>query len=184
MNGRHPLGTVARLWRYPVKGLCPESLACATIDPEGIVGDRRRVLFVTSTDHARSGRTYRGKENALLHTRATVDDARRLAAQRNVDLSARDDGPYFDAEPVSIVFDSWVRELEQLIAMPLDPQRFRPNFYVRAAAGFAADESSLIGRIIAVGDARLEVVSAIERCVVITNDVRTGDATPLVQRAL
>ncbi|MBD5657216.1 MAG: MOSC domain-containing protein [Candidatus Eremiobacteraeota bacterium] len=82
------------------------------------------------------------------------------------------------------MLDSWVRALEQLIAMPLDPQRFRRNFYVRAAAGFAAAAASLLGRILAVGDARLEVVSAIARCVVITNDVRTGDATPLVQRAL
>jgi uncharacterized protein YcbX len=184
MTGIHPLGTVADLWRYPIKSLLAESLARIDIEAGGIVGDRRRAMFVASPGHARSGRTYRGKENALLHTVATVERAAALADSSDVAVSARDEGPYFDAEPISLVVDAWLAALETLVGMRLDPQRFRPNVFVRAAPDFAADEAMLVGRTIAAGSARFEVVSTIERCVTTTYDVATGEATPLVLRVL
>ena len=68
MREPHPLGTISHLWRYPVKALRGEALAIAELDENGVAGDRRAALFVTSPNHARSGKTYRGKEHNLLHT--------------------------------------------------------------------------------------------------------------------
>jgi len=40
-RGRGPvIGWVAELWRYPVKSLGGERLACATLEPRGLTGDR------------------------------------------------------------------------------------------------------------------------------------------------
>src|SRR5580704_8716462 len=70
------LGTVARIWRYPVKSLRAESLSAVTIGANGLEGDRRRALHVSTPDRARTGKTYRGKENNLLHTTAQIETAR------------------------------------------------------------------------------------------------------------
>ena len=71
MNEPHPLGHVFRLWRYPTKSLRAEPLERAVVESDGVRGDRRRALVVSTPEHARTGRTYRGKEHNLLHTLAT-----------------------------------------------------------------------------------------------------------------
>jgi uncharacterized protein YcbX len=184
MDGRHPLGIVTHLWRYPIKSLQAEPRRRIDVAHDGIVGDRRRALFVASSGHARSGREYRGKENRRLHTVTTPEAARQLATSHGIELDARSEGPYFDAEPISIVLDRWVVQLEAMLGMPVDPQRFRPNLYVRAAAGFDADEAALTGGTVVAGAVRFAVVSTIERCVTVTYDVSSGEATPLVARVL
>ena len=184
MDESHPLGTLARLWRYPTKSLQAEPLTTAAVTNEGLAGDRRRALFVATAGHARSDKTYRGKENNLLHTVATEADARALGAARGVVLDVRDDGPYFDDAPVSLVFDAWLRELETLTGMELDPLRFRPNLYVRAAADFAASEADLVGATLTVGTVPFAVTSTTIRCVTPSYDVVSGHADPAMQRTL
>ncbi len=184
MTQAHPLGTIAHLWRYPVKSLRRETLEHAEIGWDGLAGDRRRALIVASEGHARSRKTYRGKEHHLLHTVVDPERAKVLAAERGVALDAIDDGPYFDAEPVSIVVDRWVGEVERLVGAPLDPQRFRPNLYLRAEPEFTLSEGELVGRTVVIGTVRLLVVAPISRCVTPTYDVATGEANPLVLREI
>lgn len=52
------LGTVAELWRYPVKSLQGEPLRAATVGPDGVVGDRRFGL-VTPSGHVLSAKSER-----------------------------------------------------------------------------------------------------------------------------
>ena len=59
--------------------------------------------------------------------------------------------------------------------MPLDPLRWRPNLYARAAAGFAYGEGDLLGRAIEIGEAVLRVSDTIGRCVTTTYDIETGE---------
>jgi uncharacterized protein YcbX len=184
MHENHPLGTIARLWRYPVKSLAGEALERADLATEGLVGDRVSALFVAHEGHARNGKTFRGKEHNLLHTVTTIGDAQRLAADRDVALSARSDGPYFDDAPVSVLVDRWLAEAERLVGYALDPLRYRPNLYVRAAADFAGSETDLVGTVLSAGDVRLRVSHPIERCVTTTYDVRTGESDPAVLRAV
>ena len=184
MQQAYPLATVERLWRFPVKSLHPETLAHVAVDAGGFEGDRRSALFVLSDGHARSGKTYRGKEHNLFHTIANPVAAQALAAERDVEVERRDDGPYFDLRPVSLLLDCWLAEAERLVGRPLDPLRYRPNIFARAAAGFGASESELVGTVLQLGSVLLRVLEPIGRCVTTTYDIATGESDPLVLRAV
>jgi uncharacterized protein YcbX len=178
-------GTVAQLYRYPVKALRAEQLARADVLAGGFAGDRGSALFVRSAEHARSGKTYRGKEHRLLHTVAAVADAQDLALGAGLTVELDDaQAHYFDAEPVSIVFDSWIRELESLAGRAVDPLRFRPNIVAVAAPAFAASEREMIGTRLRVGDVTFEVVSSITRCVTPSYDIASGEPDPELHRII
>jgi len=179
------LGTVIALYRYPVKSLRGEALERAEVRPDGFAGDRERALVVRSPDHARSGKTYRGKEQRRLHTVADVGAAQALAGAAGLEIAPVDEEPhYFDAEPVSIVFDVWLRELEARLGYAVEALRFRPNVVAAAAPSFAAAESALVGRRLHVGAVVLDVVKPITRCVTPTYDLRSGDPDPALARTL
>jgi uncharacterized protein YcbX len=179
------LGTVTALYRYPVKALRVEALTVADVRPDGFAGDRGAALYVTSPEHARTGKTYRGKENRRLHTVAAIDDAHELGRGAGVTLELADGAPhYFDAEPVSIVFDTWIRELEALAGRTIDPLRFRPNIVAAAAPAFAASEGDLVGTRIHAGAVVLDIVSRITRCVTPSYDITTGEPDPALQRTI
>lgn len=170
------LGSLAAIWRYPVKSLAAESLQSASIEREGIPGDRGRALFVEA-GHARQGKPYRGKEHNLLHTTHDTASAQALAAKRGVTVALRDEeAHYFDAAPVSLIFDRWIAQVERALDLHLDPLRWRPNLYAKAADGFAYRETDLLGAIVEVGTALLRVSDTIGRCVTTTYDIATGES--------
>lgn len=180
------LATLVSINRYPVKALRGESLARAEIAPDGIPGDRTRALIVTSEGHARSGQTYRGKENARLHLVAGAGAG--LAEAEAAGLAARigaESGRYFDVHPISLVLDSWLAELAALAGLPdVEALRFRPNLVAVATAGFRGTERDLAGRRLRVGSALLHVVAPIVRCVTPSYDLVTGAAGRELARAL
>jgi uncharacterized protein YcbX len=175
------IGTLDSTWRYPVKSLRGERLERATIAEAGIPGDRARALFVRS-GHVRTGKTYRGKENDRLHVLATTDEAVALGAARGVVLQARSDGRFFDDAPISLLVDRWLEELCAWVGYAVEPQRFRPNFFVRAHAEFAETEAALVGTELKLGTSRLRVRSPIVRCVTTTYDPHGGRADPGILR--
>jgi len=179
------LGTVVALYRYPVKSLRAEPLTRAEVLPEGFAGDRARALFVRSPDHARTGKTYRGKEQRCLHTVDAVADAQTIARAAGVTIEAADERPhYFDAEPISLVFDRWLDELAVLVGHSVEALRFRPNIVAAAAAGFASAERDLVGRRLRIGDVVLDVASPITRCVTPSYDLVSAVPDPEFQRRL
>jgi uncharacterized protein YcbX len=178
------LGQIAAIWRYPTKSLAPQELQSAEIARGGIPGDRGAALVVES-GHAREGNTYRGKENNFLHLMQLADDAVRLAAERNVIVRVVQDGEhYFDLGEISILFDSWLDEASSLVGYRLEPLRFRPNFFARANADFAGNESALTGVTLKIGKCRLHVDKPIGRCVTPTYDLQTGASDPKILRAV
>lgn len=170
------LGEIAAIWRYPVKSLAAQPLERTDVLPDGIPGDRAGALFVES-GHARAGKPYRGKEHHLLHTVDAPGSAVAIARNAGVEVRLRSQAGerYFDDAPISIVFDRWIAEVERALDMPLDPRRWRPNFYVRAAADFTAREPDLIGKTLEAGSVVLRVRDTIKRCVTTTYDVQTGE---------
>jgi uncharacterized protein YcbX len=179
------LGTVATLYRYPVKALRAEQLARADVRVDGFAGDRGSALIVRSPEHPRTGKTYRGKEHRLLHTVTAIADAQDLALSAGLTIDAEDAQPhYFDAEPVSIVFDTWIRELEQMAGRSIDALRFRPNIVAQAAPAFAASERDLIGTRLHVGTVSFDVVSSITRCVTPSYDITTGEPDTALHRTI
>jgi len=170
------LGELAAIWRYPVKSLAAQPLEETAVSADGIPGDRSSALFVRS-GHARAGKTFRGKEHHLLHTFARAEDAARAAATSgtHIEVRAEDGERYFDDAPLSLVFDVWIAQVEPALGTPLDPRRWRPNFYARAAPGFSRTEADLVGACIDVGALRVRVRDTIKRCVTTTYDVVTGE---------
>lgn len=177
------VGELGAMWYYPVKSLAGRALTQTLLEADGIPGDRANALFVRS-GHARVGKAYRGKEHNRLHTLAAASEASALARCEGVELELHGEAGmrYFDDAPVSLLFDLWIAELEQALALPLDPRRWRPNLYARACAHFRLHEPDLIGRTIELGGAVLRVRDTIRRCVTTTYDVETGESNADVLR--
>jgi uncharacterized protein len=175
------LGTVAGLWRYPVKSLKAEPLARAAVLHDGLEGDRAAALVVESPEHARIGKPYRGKESSRLHLTADPATAATYAADASVLVTLDRSRPrWFDAAAVSVLLDLWVRDVEALVGAQLEPLRWRPNLYVETAPGVAQRESDLVGAILRAGSVVMRVTDPIERCVTPNYDVATGEANPRV----
>ena len=179
------VGTLASLWRYPVKALRPQPLERVEVLTDGLAGDRTAALVVESPLHPRAGKPFRGKESARLHLTGDPETAASYAADAGVLLTLDRSRPrWFDLAPVSLLLDLWLHDAEALVGEELDPQRFRPNLYVRAAPGFAKREQELVGATLRAGAVVLRVTHATRRCVVPNYDLATGASGPDVLRAL
>jgi uncharacterized protein YcbX len=76
------------------------------------------------------------------------------------------------AKVVSIINLASVAAIETILGVPVDPLRFRGNLYVTGWPAWG--EFDLVGREIAIGDARLKVVKRIMRCAATNVDPGTG----------
>lgn len=74
---------------------------------------------------------------------------------------------------VSIINLASVAALENLLGQPVDPLRFRGNLYVTGWPAWA--EFDLLGKTLAIGDARLTVVKRIVRCAAVNVDPTTAE---------
>jgi uncharacterized protein len=183
------IGSVAGLWRFPVKSMRGERLAHAELTGRGLVGDRAYALI--DADPARSASF--GRDVTL--ARAAPEDF--TIDQYHPDVAAADPagyrdqvverklgaaffaeaglpspvpvGAFFDLFPVSVLTTSALERLRRLRPESrFDERRFRMNLIVDAdEAGFV--ENQWIGRALAVGDvARLRVALPDSRCVMTT----------------
>jgi uncharacterized protein len=87
---------------------------------------------------------------------------------------------------VSIINLGSVGAIENIVGVPVDPLRFRANLYV---GGWPAwREFELLGKTLAIGDARLRIVKRITRCAAINVDPQTAardlDIPPAMMRRL
>lgn len=171
------LGELRAIWRYPIKSLAADRLESTRVEPEGVPGDRAYALEVTG-GHARAGKPYRGKEHNLLHTTHDLARAVQMAAQRGVTVAPVHEphNRFFDDAPISLIFDRWIAQVEDALHIPLDPRRWRPNFYARATNDFAFTEPDLVDRTIEIGEVLLRVRDTIKRCVTPTYDIATGES--------
>jgi len=177
-------GTLATIWRYPVKSLAPESLARVDVLADGLAGDRTSALLVLTPDHPRSGKPFRGKESNHMHLARDVDAGIATAARSGVAVLPADGERFFDTGPISLVFDTWIADVAALAGRAIDPQRYRPNLVATAAPGFTLREPALVGRLLAIGEVRLRVTQPNFRCVTTTYDVTTGEPDPNVLRVV
>ncbi|MBV8147527.1 MAG: MOSC domain-containing protein [Candidatus Eremiobacteraeota bacterium] len=176
------IGTLASIWRFPVKSGRGERLDEVAVDATGVRGDRTCAYFVASPGHARTGKTYRGKENERLHVVENHAGVLALAARDSITLERRDGQRFFDDAPVSVLLDRWLEKLSACVGYPVEPIRFRPNLFVRAVPDLGAGEVELQGRTLSVGSVLLVVRYPIERCVVPTYDPAGGASDPRILR--
>lgn len=194
-------GTVAEIWRYPVKSMAGERLESCLVTETGLEGDRRWALVDGKANRAGKPLTIRETE-LLLKYRARLADrgvqvvtpggeTRRLDERLVADLAAETSRPLtlregpglnFDDSPVLVVNLTTVAAFEFSAGVVIDRRRFRANLYLEGLE--LEEELRWLGRRIRAGGAELEVVSRCERCVVITRDPDTTQAAPELLRVL
>lgn len=208
---------LASIYRYPVKGLTPESLEQVVLSPgEGLPQDRRFALAHGSTRIDPSAPTWLPKSNFLMLARnerlarlkTRLDDATgiltiqrdgKTVASANILESAgrtvveqffaaymadeargtprlvEAPGHMFSdtaAKVASIIGLESIRDLGRVVRAPVDPRRFRANFYVEG--GRPWEEFEWVGREIRIGAARLKVTKKIDRCAATNVDPDSG----------
>jgi uncharacterized protein YcbX len=188
----HRVGTVTRLWRYPVKSVVGEECERINLNARGVEGDRRYAIL-NAEGRPGSGKTTRRfrQIDGLLDLRAVYqgdfpelifEDGRRMLANDPqihsalsatlkvpVTLALEDEVSYLDAGPVHLITTAglaWLRA-----ALPdsvIDERRFRPNLVIDAS-GHAQVERDWIGRTLAIGDSvTLRVTDRTGRCRMVT----------------
>jgi uncharacterized protein YcbX len=176
------IGTLASIWRYPVKSLRYEPLDEAEVEPSGVHGDRTAAYLVRSPQSVRFGKAFRGKENDRLHLARGDEEVRVLAEAASTDVTRAEGDRYFDDAPISLLVDRWLDELSAFVGYPVQPLRFRPNFFVVAETDFRDGEAALEGATLQLGSVVLKVRGPIERCVVTTYDPEGGPADSRILR--
>ena len=195
---------VAEIWRYPVKSLQGERLDAADVTAGGIEGDRRFAIYDLETGFGLTARRMPELLFAGARLRdgnapeitlpdgsiATDDDALSAWLGRRVVLrSAHEDVPRryedvvdFEREPASAwkafegadaaFHDSPAVRVSLVSTATIgawDRRRFRPNVLLDGEG-----EDALVGSSIALGDALLDVVGRIKRCVMTTRPQSGG----------
>lgn len=181
-------GTVAELWRYPVKSMLGERLASLRCDARGVAGDRwyairdaagkfgsgknsRRFRQIDGLFELQSA--YRGDVveirlpgGALLRgDDADVHNALSQVLGQPVELAREAQVSHLDAAPIHVLTTASLRWLQAALpAVGIDARRFRPNVVIEVP-GVAPTEQAWIGRRLRIGDAvELQVTDATERC--------------------
>ena len=186
------IGSVARLWRYPVKSVGGEACERLELNARGVAGDRRYAIM-NREGKLGSGKTTRRfrQIDGLLELRAVYqgdvpelifrDEKRMLgsdpqihAALSNalnmpVTLGREQDVSHLDAGPVHLITTAALAWLRASVPDALiDERRFRPNLVI-AVPGATQVELDWIGRTLAIGDqVKLRVNAPTERCRMVT----------------
>lgn len=171
--------------RYPVKSMGGEGLASADFDPRGMVGDRWYAVVDEEGHFAcgKSSRRFRRHDGVFGYHAATGPEAvtvvtggggswpagsaaldDELTSVLGVAMRVRPEGdvPHQDAGSVSLVGGATLRWCAERFGVDADPRRLRANLVVATEEPFV--EESWVGRTLAVGSTRLQVVERIERC--------------------
>jgi uncharacterized protein len=177
---------IAELWRYPIKSLAGERLSAATLEPDGIAGDR--IVRVRGPEGVRTSR----RQYRLLGLRGALDDqgkARingypwesdaalalvRAAAGADATLEAHGEPDRFDILPLLVATDSAVA------AFGRDVRRLRPNIVIGGVEGLT--ERDWPDAMLHIGDAIIRLDSLRGRCAMTTIDPDTLQVDPDVLR--
>lgn len=175
---------VLAIRRYPVKSMGGESLTSVVLDQRGLAGDR---WYAVTDDDGRfacgkDSRRFRRRDAIFDHRAATVpegvavtgpdgswvvgdpdlDAALSHALGDPVRVAEEADVPHQDAGSVSLVGTATLQWCADRWGLDADPRRLRVNLLVETDEPFV--EEGWVGRGLAVGGVRLQVVKRIERC--------------------
>jgi uncharacterized protein YcbX len=208
------VGTVAALYRFPVKSMGGESLERATLYWHGIEGDRRQV-FVKSGDlstfpwlTARDVpdlvryRAYLANPDDWRHSPVLVrpPDGPELPVESTalremlewqygapLHLMRNSHGVH-DAAGISLIGLASLRALGERIGQPLDVRRFRENIYLETLPAEPYVEDDWIGRTMIFGDnegaARVRLLRPDHRCMIVNLDPDHPGQNPAILREI
>jgi uncharacterized protein YcbX len=201
------IGTVAELWRYPVKSMAGERVAHAEVSWHGVAGDRRWAFVRAGSERsAFPWLTIRERPEMALYRPAFAEPGRpddsqtlvRTPAGEELDvadpaLAARlGDGVRLmkqrrgiqDSAPLSLISTATLAQLGELVGRKLDVRRFRPNLLVEPQDGEPFAEDGWIGSVLRIGEARLRLDRRDQRCVMINVDPDTIERDAEVLRTV
>jgi MOSC domain-containing protein len=199
------VGTLAALWRYPVKSMRAEALTEAEVGWYGVEGDRRWAFIRPGVE--RSGfpwltlrelaemwrfRPYFANPDRPDASQTIVrtpngeeyDVADRALAKLlgdGVRIIKQDRG-VFDSMPLSLISTRTVEGLQHLTGRHLEWQRFRANLLVEVVGDIPFPEESWVGSILRIGTMRMRVDRRDQRCAILTTDPNTGGRDPAILR--
>ncbi|HET6560799.1 MAG TPA: MOSC domain-containing protein [Marmoricola sp.] len=189
MTSHGTIGRVVAVRRYPVKSLSGETLGEVRLDGRGLVGDR--LWSVRDPDgklgSGKSNRRFRRMDGLLALVAeydgdvpvVTFPDGRRLGpgpdldealswhVGRPVSLGREGEVSHFDDGPVHLVTTSSVQAVSAEHGADVDPRRFRANLLVDNGLEDGFAEDGWLDRRLVVGEALLEVVQPMPRCVMV-----------------
>jgi len=202
------VGTVAQLWRYPVKSMAGERLEEAEVSWHGIAGDRRwafvrpglerssfpwltmrqrsdmgqfRPALTDPSDPEESSAVVRTPDGDELDV---ADPALAARLGEGVRVMRQNRG-IPDIAPLSLLTTSTIEGLSELVGRPLDVRRFRPNLLVAPAPGVEPfPEEGWVGRVLRIGAAAMRVDLLDRRCVMINVDPDTAERDAAVLRTV
>ncbi len=187
------LGTVAQLWRYPVKSLQGQRCESVQVTRRGLAGDREYAL-VHADGRLASGKTTRRfrQVDGLLDLQGALDaegeltigfpDGQHHAAGdpsltralrhhfgAELTLRGETDQAHFDDAPLHLLSSASLTWLANRLAEgAADPRRFRPNI-VLDIPGEGLIEHQWSGAVLQIGGSvRLRISTATSRCRMVT----------------
>jgi uncharacterized protein len=208
------VGTVAALYRYPVKSMAGERLDRAPLTWNGIDGDRGYVFTKQGNLSRFPWLTARDLPGLLRYGAYLVDrentrkspvlvrtpDGDELAVESDElreRLERQYDAPLHlmhlgrgaaDASPVSVVGLGSVRALGERIGKDLDDRRFRQNIVFEPAGGEAFVEDGWVGRRLTFGDQedapQVRLVRRDPRCMMVNLDPDEAVQDPAILREI
>ncbi|WP_139490239.1 MOSC domain-containing protein [Brevibacillus dissolubilis] len=194
------VGTLVRINRFPVKSMRGERLYEAKIESYGMYGDRSHALvdegregkWLTAREAPQLlgyqaefvGETADGGFPELDVTFPTTGERYRWGSEqltaalskrlnRSIGLrthTREEELLAVDEAPIHLITDASVDRLEELWGQPLDPRRFRANFWVKLDEPDAFAEHDWLSHELQIGDVVLAVNKPCPRCMMIGLD--------------
>ncbi len=179
---------IAEIWRYPVKSMAGEQLKSATLNMDGILGDRRVLVYNEQTRQLITSRTH----PKLLGLKATLDSSGQVFVNgqswdspETTEAVINAAGPQarllewgglerFDVLPLLVATDGAIKEFGY------DHRRLRPNLVIGGVDGLA--EREWPGYRMKIGDVVIEFAQLRGRCIMTTYDPDTQKKDPKVLR--
>ncbi|MDL5199716.1 MOSC N-terminal beta barrel domain-containing protein [Streptomyces sp. ALI-76-A] len=205
------VGTIERIWRYPIKSIGGELLDEVAVDARGLAGDRlyavrdaqgkfgsgkntrrfRRMPGLLQLQSRYPGGTATEVPELLAPDGEPVPDptsyVRHYLDRNDVEVAREGAISHFDQLPLSVLTTAtldWVRAA--VPGVPVDERRFRPNLLVRTPPGtppFVEDE--WFGRTARIGDVLcIRFQRSSERCVMINEAQQDLPHSPLILRVI
>lgn len=191
------IGSVAALWRYPVKSLLGEEIEEVGFASRGIPGDRAYAIADGESGQVRNAKRAgwqdlfsfsarlegdaAGGESSL---RISTPDGRVIAGDhpgrdrllseafgRGVYLEEAGEDPFFDLGAIHLLTTASLAQLREIYpGGDFDVRRFRPNVVVELGSGETGFvEDGWLGRTLRLGEeVILEVTDPVARCVMTT----------------